>query len=88
MENCLYCLSDRDYSVHRGWGKFWVLSTVNGIELDFPHMVVHISTICGGIVDYSYRALMLALMSLMTSATSGLVLMSFSIRSMECMTVE
>ena len=35
----------------------------------------------------SYRALMLAFRSLMISATSGLLLMSFSTRSMECMTV-
>ena len=38
-------------------------------------------------VVYSYLALMLALMSLMISATSGLVFISFSTRSMECMTV-
>ena len=52
---------------------------------NYPQGVFHICTKAGG--NYSYRALMLALMSLMTSATSGLCLTSFSTRSMECITV-
>ena len=59
----------------------------------FPPYVVHICTKSGGNVEktnirfYSYRALMLEFRSLMTSLISGLVFMSFSTPSMECMTV-
>lgn len=58
---------------------------------------LHISPFFGGFVEkgvfgsiagaYSYRALILALISLMISAISGEVLMMFSMRSMECITV-
>ena len=44
-------------------------------------------TACGFLGPHSYRALMLARMSLMTSEISGVVFLSFSIRSMEWSTV-
>ena len=76
------------------------VSTASDREKSYPHSLFHISRLQGGNVErgleteypvifmklvlYSYRALMLALMSLMTSAISGDCLVSFSMRSMEC----
>lgn len=88
MDNCLYRLGRLGLRVHRGWGLFWGLYTKGVYSSGFSTQAYshfHIIRWIGG--RYSYRALMLALMSLMTSATSGFAFISFSTRSMECMTV-